>query len=203
MSSGSSHKVISLNSIDHASLVVKAMRSKKSSDGRYQDAAVQKGMDVNKLDTAILTVRQHQDQHDAKRAQIEDKMASWTVVSKYVPSSKNSDSENEDSDREGGIPKNYKSQEKARGQRNEEDAMDFDDFDDPDENAELFRGFVAPKSKSGVGSKSTTSKPLSKTSSISLPHPTLMTSKGVVIKPGQAIRVKPVGSRAKLSASEL
>lgn len=202
MSSDSSHKVISLNSIDHASLVVRAMRSKKSSEGRYQDAAVQKGMDVNKLDTAILTIRHQQDQHDAKRLQIEDKMASWVVGSKDMQSTKNSDSEKEDSECEVS-PRNSKSQEKLRGQRNEEDAMDFDGLDDSDDNAELFRGFVAPVSKSGVGSKSTSSKPLSKSSSVSLPYPTLMTSKGVVIKPGQAIRVKPIGSRAKQSTSEL
>lgn len=202
MSSDSSHKVISLNSIDHASLVVRAMRSKKSSEGRYQDATVQKGMDVNKLDTAILTIRHQQDQHDAKRLQIEDKMASWVVGSKDMQSTKNSDSEKEDSECEVS-PRNSKSQEKLRGQRNEEDAMDFDGLDDSDDDAELFRGFVAPVSKSGVGSKSTSSKPLSKTSSVSLPYPTLMTSKGVVIKPGQAIRVKPIGSRAKQSTSEL
>lgn len=203
MNSDFPHKVVSLNSINHASLVVKAMRSKKSSEGRYQDAS-QTGMDVQRLDSAIMVVRHKQDQHDAKRAEIEDKMVGWTAGSKDVSPTvgKNAGSENDDSDNDGTPSRSLRSQRKPPGQRNEEDAMEFDEFDDPEDNAELFRGFVAPKSHSSTGTKIPSSKPSSKTSVIAS-HPTLMTSKGVVIKPGQAIRVKPLGSRAKQSASEL
>lgn len=193
ISSGAS--VVSLNSMTQASLVVRALRSHKSSRERYQDCSGNT-MDVKTLNSAILNVKKEYADQSAKKAEVDRKIDKWsastTVVAKM---SSKDDSDRDDSDEEEQQHR-HKNTRTALAFGNVDDDFDFDD--DPEENRELFKDFVAPKGNSNARKSSTSSsKSATKSVSSTLQQPSLVTSKGIVIKPGQAIRVKAHGNRSK------
>lgn len=191
-SSGAS--VVSLNSMTQASLVVRALRSHKSSRERYQDCSGNT-MDVKTLNSAILNVKKEHADQSAKKAELDMKIDKWSTSSTVVGKlSSKDDSDKDDSDEE--EQHHHKNSRTAITSSNADDDFDFDD--DPEENRELFKDFVAPKGSSSAGKSSTNSfKSGTKSASSTLQQPSLVTSKGIVIKPGQAIRVKAHGNRSK------
>lgn len=201
----SSAPVISLNSMTQASLVVRALRSQKSSRERYQDFN-QHALDVKSLNTAILSVKTDQEAHAAKKADVDRKLDSWTssAIRDDKPEIRNgveSDREDSEDERDRGQITSAKGKLSAAAA---EDDFDFDE--DPEDNRELFKDFVAPKSRrprfeSTTIRSTSASKQLSSTTSSSVTQPSLITSKGIVIKPGQAIRVKAHGNRSKAGAT--
>lgn len=192
-----SPSVIPLNSMAQAERVVRALRSQKASRERYQDFN-QNAMDVKSLNTAILTVRKDQENHAVKKAEVDRRIDNWKASSVRVEEKKRADSCEKDEDSENEDEEQHKSQPK---QRNHDDDDDFDFGDDPDDDRELFKDFVAPKANNGASSKNSlksSGKQLSTASTTQ--QPSLITSKGYAIKPGQAIRVKAHGNRNKFGA---
>lgn len=191
--------VVSLNSMTQASLVVKALRSQKASRERYQDFN-QNSLDVKSLNTAILNVKREQVDLATQKADMDNRIDSWTSSSirpgdsiRQINEASNSRDDSEDEDNQQAC--------QTKLPTTADDDFDFDD--DPDDNRELFKGFVAPKSNrsggggSGLGKTSTTANNKFSSSTTATHQPSLITSKGIVIKPGQAIRVKARGNRAK------
>jgi hypothetical protein len=204
-----------VNTVHHAAVVLRSLRSKVESNNRYQTGSLgADGLNSKQLNEIVATTNKEIRDETNIKSQLKSKVDNWmnsaenslaesecgkstigTQAGKQTVKIVDSD---DDEDYQEYINQNQQLKDSQQSMNDDDDFL----MDDPDDMEELLKGFTAPVQADGKVVKKNPTNTISKSNILNNTNNNntingLMTSKGVVIKPGQAIRVRPKGSRLK------